>query len=150
MINSSEVNSVMVVARHLIYGGTERYTLNLVNSLAEKNISVVLVTGDGPLISHIDPRVKVYILPISRKPRLKQLNEIKILEIAKEHKPQLIHTQCRTSMISSQLARNSLNVPLVTHEHHMYNLEDYPFIIEELKGGSDHIVTIGPYTRKTL
>lgn len=150
MIRLSEIKSVMVVARHLIYGGTERYTLNLVNSLVNKGISVVLVTGDGPLVSRVDPRVKVYILPISRKFRLKQINERKILRIASEHNPQIIHTQCRTSMISSQLARSSLNIPLITHEHHMYNLQDYPFITDELREGADHIITIGPYTRKTL
>lgn len=140
----------MIVAKHLIYGGTERYTLNLVNSLTERGIKVALITGPGALTKHISPLVTVYILPISRKPRIKKFVEKKILEIALLHKPQLIHTQCRTSMVVSQFARKFLQIPLVTHEHHMYNQQDYPFIISELKNGSDKIITIGPYTRREL
>lgn len=150
MKNLPKINSVMVVARHLIYGGTERYTLNLVNSLAERGIKVVLVTGPGALVAHVSPLVKVYILPISRKSRIKELVEKKIVEIASLYKPQLIHTQCRTSMVVTQLARKLLQIPLITHEHHMYNQQDYPFIISELKNGSDKIITIGPYTRREL
>lgn len=144
------VKSVLIVLKHLIYGGTERYTLNLANSLADKNISVTLISGDGPLASHVSSKVNLYITPISRKPRIKEITERKILEIAKSCKPQIIHTQCRTSMVNSQLARNLLNIPLVTHEHHMYDSEDYPFIVRELKDGAEKIITIGPYTKRKL
>ncbi len=150
MKNFPKINSVMVVAKHLIYGGTERYTLNLVNSLTERGIKVVLVTGSGPLLEYISPQVKIYVLPISRKSRIKELVEKKIAEITLLHKPQLIHTQCRTSMMVSQLARQLLQIPLITHEHHMYNQQDYPFIVSELNDGSDKIITVGPYTRRAL
>lgn len=53
-------------------------------------------------------------------------------------------------MVNSQLARNLLNIPLVTHEHHMYDSEDYPFIVRELKDGAEKIITIGPYTKRKL
>ncbi|MDD2823413.1 MAG: glycosyltransferase family 4 protein [Candidatus Daviesbacteria bacterium] len=144
------VKTVMIIAKHLIYGGTEKYTLNLVNSLVDKGISVVLVTSGGPLTSHISSNAKVFITPISRKYRIKEITEKRILEIARIYKPQVIHTQCRTSLVCSQLARTTLSIPLVTHEHHMYNKEDYPFIVNELNDGADKIITIGPYTAKEL
>ncbi len=152
MINSKKttIKTVLVVSKHMIYGGAEKYTLNLVNSLVEKDISVVLVTGDGPLIKHVSPKVKIYILPISRNLRIRQYVEQKILNIAKLHKAEIIHADSRTSMVCSQLTRNSLNIPLISHEHHMYNQKDYPFIVSELKEGADKIITIGPYTRKML
>jgi glycosyltransferase involved in cell wall biosynthesis len=147
---SSRITTVMIVSKHLIFGGTEKYTLNLVNALVQKGISVVLVTGDGPLVQHISTKVTTYILPISRNFRVKQYVEKRILEIAQKHKPQLIHTDSRTSMICAQKTRFELNIPLISHEHHMYNKKDYPFIISELKEGADGIITIGPYTRRML
>ncbi len=150
MMNKIKVQSVMVVSKHLIYGGTEKYTLNLVNSLIEKGIAVTLVTGNGPLVQHISPKAVVYVLPVRRNMRVKQHVEKRILEIAEKHKPQVIHADSRTSMVCSQLARTTLNIPLVSHEHHMYMQKDYPFIISELKEGADQIITIGPYTRKML
>jgi glycosyltransferase involved in cell wall biosynthesis len=147
---SSRITTVMIVSKHLIFGGTEKYTLNLVNALVQKGISVVLVTGDGPLVQHVSPKVTTYILPISRNLRIKQHVEKRILEIAQLHKPQLIHTDSRVSMICAQKTRFEFNIPLITHEHHMYNKRDYPFIISELKEGADCIITIGPYTRRNL
>lgn len=147
---SHQVKTILIVSKHLIFGGTEKYTLNLVNALTEKGINVVLITGDGPLVKHVSSKVKMYILPISRNMRIKQFVEKKILEIAQIHKPELIHSDSRTSMVCAQLARTELNIPLITHEHHMYNKRDYPFIISELKEGADCIVTIGPYTKKML
>lgn len=144
------VNSVLIVLKHLIYGGTERYTLNLANSLAEKGISVTLISGDGPLASYVSPKVDLYIFPISRNPRMKEIAEKRIFEIAKACAPQIIHTQCRTSMVNSQLARSLLDIPLITHEHHMYDLDDYPFIVGELRNGAEKIITIGPYTAREL
>ncbi|HZJ18098.1 MAG TPA: glycosyltransferase family 4 protein [Patescibacteria group bacterium] len=144
------VKSVLIVLKHLIYGGTEKYTLNLVNSLIDKNISVTLISGDGPLASHVSSKVNLHIMPISRKPRIREITEKRILEIAKACNPQIIHTQCRTSMVNSQLARTSLNLPLVTHEHHMYDSQDYPFIVDELRDGAEKIIAIGPYTKRKL
>lgn len=144
------VKSVLIVLRHLIYGGTEKYTLNLANSLADKGISVTLISGDGPLAAHVSPNVDLHIMPISRKPRIKEITQRRILEIARACNPQIIHTQCRTSMVNSQLARTSLSLPLITHEHHMYDSQDYPFIVDELKNGAEKIITIGPYTAREL
>lgn len=144
------VKTVLVVLKHLIYGGTEKYTLNLVNSLADKGINVILVTGGGPLESYVSSKVKVFYTPISRKIRIKEISERRILEIARKFKPQIIHTQCRTSMVCSQLPRKLLNIPLVTHEHHMYDDVDYPYIVEELDNNADMIATIGPYTSRKL
>ncbi|KKQ93294.1 MAG: hypothetical protein A3C27_00990 [Candidatus Levybacteria bacterium RIFCSPHIGHO2_02_FULL_39_36] len=144
------VKSVLIVLKHLIYGGTEKYTLNLVNSLTDKGISVTLISGDGPLANHISPKVNLHIMPISRSPRIKEITERRILEIARVCSPQIIHTQCRTSMVNSQLARTSLNLPLITHEHHMYDSQDYPFIVAELRNGAEKIITIGPYTAREL
>ena len=53
-------------------------------------------------------------------------------------------------MVNSQLARTSLNLPLITHEHHMYDSQDYPFIVAELRNGAEKIITIGPYTAREL
>lgn len=144
------VNSVLVVLKHLVYGGAEKYTLNLVNSLADKGISVTLISGEGPLAAHVSPKVSLHMMPISRNPRIKTHTERRILAIAKDCNAQIIHTQCRTSMVNSQLARNSLYVPLVTHEHHMYDPRDYPFIVNELKNGAEKIITIGPYSAREL
>lgn len=144
------VKRVLIVIKHLIYGGTEKYTLNLVNSLAEKGVSVILVTGGGSLSRHISPKVKIFFTPISRKLRIRQISERRILEIAQFYKPQIIHAQCRTSLICSQLARKSLNIPVLTHEHHMYDDVDYPYIVDELKNSADMVATIGPYTSKKL
>lgn len=144
------IKSVMIVVKHLIYGGTERYALNLVNALADRGISVVLVTGGGPLAAGISTEVKVFTMPLSRKERIKQLTEKKIQEIAATFQPQIIHAQCRTSLVCVQLARNSLNIPVVTHEHHMYEKFDYPFIVNELRSYADQIITAGPYTAKEL
>ncbi len=144
------IKSVMVVVKHLIYGGTEKYTLNLVNALAGKGVSVILITGGGPLAEYISSKVKVFVMPISRKYRIKQITERKIQEIAAVYKPQVIHTQCRTSLVCVQLARNSMNIPVITNEHHMYEQVDYPFIVNELKDCADKIITAGPYTSKEL
>ncbi|MFA6453713.1 MAG: hypothetical protein WCV81_03180 [Microgenomates group bacterium] len=54
------VKSVMVIVKHLIYGGAEKYTLNLVNKLVNKGVSVILITGGGPLVLHMPPEVKVF------------------------------------------------------------------------------------------
>src|SRR5260221_1567384 len=148
--NYSMVTSVLIVLKHLIYGGTERYALNLANKLSEKGIQVTLISGDGPLAEYVSPKVNLFIMPISRKPRIKYSIERKILELAKACKPQIIHAQCRTSMVCSQLARVTLNIPLVTHEHHMYDNIDYPFIVGELRDGAEKIITIGPYTKRKL
>ncbi len=145
------VKTVLVVLKHLIFGGTEKYTLNLVNSLADKGINVILVTGGGPLKSYISSGIKVFYTPINRKVRIKEISEWKILDIARKYKPQIIHTQCRTAMICSQLPRKLLNIPLITHEHHMYDdVVDYPYIVGELDTNADKIATIGPYTSKKL
>ncbi|MBI2040429.1 glycosyltransferase family 4 protein [Candidatus Microgenomates bacterium] len=144
------IKSVMVIVKHLIYGGAEKYTLNLVNALATKGVSVILVTGGGPLTKYISSKVRVFVMPISRKYRTKKVTEKKIQEIATEYKPQLIHTQCRTALMCVQLARNSLNIPVITSEHHMYEQQDYPFIVNELKDCADKIITAGPYTSKEL
>ena len=50
------VKTVMIVVKHLIYGGTEKYTLNLVNALADKGMSVVLVTSGGPFTPYVHLR----------------------------------------------------------------------------------------------
>jgi len=144
------VTSVMIVVKHLIYGGTEKYTLNLVNALANRKISVILVTSGGPLTEYISPEVKVFIMPISRKLRIKQITEKNILKLARIYKPQIIHTQCRTSLICVQNTRNFLNIPVISNEHHIYDQSDYPFIIDEIKNGADKIITTGPYAAKEL
>lgn len=146
----TEIKTVMVVSKHLIYGGMERYTLNLVNALAERGIEVILITGDGPLAQEISTKVKVFFTPISRKNRWKQVSERKILNLAKKYKPQFIHAQCRTSMVCSQLARNTLDLPVIDHEHHIYEQYEYPFVMKELTEFADKIITIGPYTTKEL
>jgi len=144
------ITSVLIVHQHLIYGGAEKYTLNLVNSLVDKGIKVALVTGEGPLAEYLSPKVNHYIVPISRSPHVKKQTEISIYKIAKAHQVQIIHTQCRTSMLNSQLARTKLQIPLITHEHHMYNPEEYTQAVEELQEGADKIITIGPYTAQAL
>lgn len=144
------VKSVMFVVKHLIYGGTEKYTLNLVNALADKGISVILITSGGPFTTRISSKVKVFIMPISRKYKIRQITEKKIQKIAADYQPQIIHTQCRTSLVCVQLARNSLNIPVVTSEHHMYKPLDYPFIVNELRNCADKIIAAGPYTSKEL
>lgn len=144
------IKSVLVVSKHLIYGGTEKHILNLVNALAERGVSVALVTGGGPLVSYISPKVNVFFAPISRKERLKRIAEREILRTAATFKPQVIHSDCRTSLVCSQLARDCLGIPVITHEHHMYDDVDYPYIVEELKSCADKIVTIGPYTSRKL
>jgi glycosyltransferase involved in cell wall biosynthesis len=150
MRSKHKIKSVMIVLKHFIFGGTEKNTLNLVNNLVNRGVEVTLVTGPGPLVAYVSPKVNVFIAPISQKPRLRQISEKIILEAAKTFRPQIIHTQCRTSMLCSQSARISLNIPLITHEHHMYDDTDYPLIVNELDTNADKIVTIGPYTSKKL
>lgn len=144
------IKSVMIIVRHLIYGGTERYTLNLVNSLIERGISVILVTSGGPLTSYIAPNAKIFLTPVKRQLKIREITQQRILSIAAKYRPQIIHTQCRTSLVCSQLARAVLNIPVVTHEHHMYEQRHYPFIINELDTFADKIVTVGPYTSRKL
>lgn len=144
------IKSVMIVVKHLIYGGTEKYTLNLVNALADKGISVILITSGGPLTTKISSKVRVFIMPISRKNRIRQITEVNILKIARTFRPQIIHTQCRTSLVCAQLARNCLNIPVISNEHHIYEQPDYPFIIDEIKNGADKVITTGPYAAKEL
>ncbi|MBI2596078.1 glycosyltransferase [Candidatus Daviesbacteria bacterium] len=85
------VKTVMIVAKKLIYGGTEKYTLNLANFLAKKGINVIVITSGGPLVEHFSEKVKVFIIPALIIPRFKEIVERKILHIAKEYKPQIMH-----------------------------------------------------------
>lgn len=150
-MENNTVKSVLIVLKHLDYGGMERYTLNLANALVDKGISVTVISGDGPLSNRFSPKVNLFILPISRNPRIKQITEKRILEIASICKPQIIHTQCRMALVCSQLARKTLNIPVVTHEHRMYADSDaYPYIVNELRECADKIIAIGPYTAREL
>lgn len=144
------ITSILIVHQHLIFGGAEKYTLNLANSLADKNITVTLITGDGPLSKYVSKKVNHYIMPISRLPAVRARAENVIYKIAKKHKVQIIHTQCRASMLNSQRARTKLNIPLISHEHHMYFPHEYAQAVEELQNGADKITTSGPYTTKSL
>lgn len=147
---TTKIRSVIVVAEHLIYGGTEKYTLNLIHALAAKGVSVVLVTGGGPLLKHVQPGIEVYRMPIGREYAVRRKAERKIRDLAIEKKADVIHAQCRKALVCSAYAGKTLGIPIVSHEHHIYEPEGYPSALRDLSLYADKVVTIGPYTRKEL
>lgn len=147
----TKIRSVLVVAHAPNYGGTEKYTFNLVNEFVRRGISVVLVTSDGPFVRHMPPEATVYVMPIDRNPLIRWCAESKIKNIALEHEVDIIHAQCRNSLSCCASVGKSLGIPVISHEHHsMYTPEDYPRVIEDLNTNADMILTIAPHIRETL
>lgn len=144
------IKSVMIVLKHLNFGGTERYAINLANSLVKKGIDVTIVAGDGPYRPYISSKINLYVVSIGRRNGQKQLAEKTILKVAEKHKPQIIHAQCRNALVCSQLARRVLNIPVVSHEHLAYKDNEYEFVVDELTKGADYVFTIAPYIAKKL
>ncbi|MDP3948256.1 MAG: glycosyltransferase family 4 protein [bacterium] len=144
------INSVLIVLKQLNFGGSERYAINLANVLVDKNISVILVAGQGPYAPHISPKIKLFFAPISRSGRNNQISEKIIFDIARKYKPQVIHTQCRNSLLCCQLARKILKIPVISHEHLAYKDNEYAFVVNELDTNCDNVITIAPYLAKKL
>ncbi|MDD5147150.1 MAG: glycosyltransferase family 4 protein [Candidatus Daviesbacteria bacterium] len=144
------IKSVLIVLKQLNFGGSERYAINLANALINNNISVILVAGQGPYASHISPKIKLFFAPISRSRQNKQIAEKIIFDIAKKYKPQLIHAQCRNSLLCCQLARRVFQIPVISHEHLAYKASEYAFVVNELNSNCDIVITIAPYLAKRL
>lgn len=136
--------------KHFNFGGTERYSVNLANELVKMGIIVAMVGAPGPYAKYISPKVKVFYAPVSRKGRGKYISERIILKVAAKFKSQLIHAQCRNSLQSSQMARFSLGIPVVCHEHLTYRDQEYSFVANELDQCADSVITVGPYTKRNL
>lgn len=144
------VKSVLIVLKHLNFGGSERYAISLANALANKNILVMLVAGQGPYAPHISPKIKLFFAPISRSGRGNQISEKIIFDIARKYKPQVIHTQCRNSLLCCQVTRKTLRIPVISHEHLAYKDNEYAFVVNELNSNCDNVITITPYIAKKL
>lgn len=144
------INSVLIVLKQLNFGGSERYAINLANALVDKNISVILVAGQGPYVPYISPKIKLFFAPISRDGQNKYLAEKIIFDIVKKNKPQLIHAQCRNSLLCCQLARRVFKIPIISHEHLAYKPSEYAFVVNELNSNCDMVITIAPYLAQRL
>lgn len=144
------IKSVLIALKQLNFGGSERYAINLANALVDKNISVILVAGQGPYAPHISPKIKLFFAPISRSGQNKHTAEKIIFDIVRKFKPQLIHTQCRNSLLCCQLARRIFKIPVVSHEHLAYKASEYAFVVNELNSNCDMVITIAPYLAKRL
>ena len=144
------VNTILIVLKHFNFGGTERYAINLANTLTKKGFLVIIVGGKGPMDSYINSNIKVIHAPIGRRMPNKKISEEIILSVAKKFKPQVIHAQCRNSLICSQLARRKLGIPVVVHEHLSYQKDEYSFVAKELKENSDKIITVTNYVAEEI
>lgn len=144
------IKSVLIVLKQLNFGGSERYAINLANALVDKNISVILVAGQGPYAPHISPKIKLFFAPISRSGQNKHTAEKIIFDTVRKFKPQLIHAQCRNSLLCCQLARKAFKIPIVSHEHLAYKINEYAFVVNELDSNCDMVITIAPYLAKRL
>lgn len=144
------VKSVLIVLKQLNFGGSERYAINLANALVDKNISVVLIAEKGPYASHISPKIKLFSAPIARSGHDKQASERIIFDIVRRYKPQLIHAQCRNSLLCCQLARKIFKIPVISHEHLAYKTGEYAFVVNELNSNCDMVITIAPYLASRL
>jgi glycosyltransferase involved in cell wall biosynthesis len=144
------LNSVLLVLKHLNLAGTERYTINLAEQLVKKGVKVYLVAGDGPYAEHISKKIHLVLAPISRKGKDRIVSERIIYNLAKQYRPQLIHAQCRNSLICTQMTRRILNIPTITHEHLAYNENEYEFVAGEINRYSDKVITVGFNTAKKL
>lgn len=142
--------TILIVLKHLIYGGTEKYVLNLANTLAEQGMQVIIVSGSGALATYISPKVHLFILPMSREKKIAQSTQKKILKIAQKYQPRIIHVHCRTALLNAQLARTMLNIPVLMHVHRTYQRHEYPEFVEEIRNSADAVVAIGPYTTRKL
>ncbi|MCL5675538.1 MAG: glycosyltransferase family 4 protein [Patescibacteria group bacterium] len=139
-----QIQSVLLVMKHFMLAGTERYTVNLARSLADLGIEVTILAGPGPYLPHIPFNIKTVAVPIDGSNRqIKNKASDVILQTALKVKPQLIHTQCRNSLICSQKARNELNLPIVSSEHLTYNKKDFSFVAGQLEKFADKVITIG-------
>lgn len=140
----------MIVVKNLNFGGTERYAINLAGALIKKDISVFLVAGMGPYALHLPKEIKIFFAPILRSGRNNQISTKIIYRLAKKYKPQIIHAQCRNSLLCCQLARKTLNIPVISHEHLSYKNSEYAFVSDELNHNCDKIITITPRIKKKL
>jgi glycosyltransferase involved in cell wall biosynthesis len=134
-----------------MFAGTERYTINLANALVEKGVQVTLVSSGGPYEPYISKKIKLYFAPIdARNDQNREVAENIILQVAQICKPQLIHSQCRNSLICSQRARNTLKIPALSVEHLAYKENEFPFVSSELIKYADKVITITPNIAKNL
>lgn len=144
------IKSVMIVLKHLNFGGSERYAITLANALADKNILVLLIAGQGPYAPYISSKIKLFFAPIARSGKENQISEKIIFDIARKYNPQIIHTQCRNSLLCCQEARRILKIPVISHEHLAYKDNEYAFVVNELNSNCDNVITIIPYIAKKL
>lgn len=132
------LNSVLIVMDQLPLAGKERCTINLADKLAGDGIRITLVTGNGPYIKFLPKTIKAYFAPIGSNPN-KVIAEKIILKAALTNRSQIIHAQCRYSLILSQLTRKSLGIPAIFTEHSEY---EFPANSLELNTYADTIITV--------
>lgn len=144
------VKSVLIVLKHLNFGGTERYAVSLAEALTRINVSVIIVTGQGPLALHISSKIKIFFAPISRSGKSNQISQKIIYDISRKYKPDIIHTQCRNSLLCCKLTRTILKIPIISHEHLAYKDIEYAFVANELNLNCDKVITISNNVAKKL
>lgn len=144
------IRSVMIVLKHFNFGGTERYAVSLAEALTRLNISVIIVAGQGPYAAHVNSKIKVFFAPISRSGKNNKISQKIIYDIAGKYKPQIIHAQCRNSLLCCQLARKVFKIPTVSHEHLAYKDLEYVFVANELNLNCDRVITISHHVANKL
>lgn len=146
-----KISSVLIVLKHFQFGGTERYAINLAHALSKKGVSVFIAAEEGPYAQYISPKINVFYVPGEGTEKERNISEKIIAGIVAKYKPQIIHAQCRNSLLRCQLARRKFQIPIIGHEHiRVYKDNDYPFVTIQLRRYTDKVITILPNIAKKL
>jgi len=118
---------ILQVVPSLISGGVERGTIDISQALRSNNFESIVASNGGPLVKQITDHGGIHIqIDLKSKNPINIFNNIvKLQNIIKEYKIDLLHARSRAPAWSAYYAARRSDIPFVTTFHGTYNFNNF-------------------------
>ncbi len=123
--------NILQILPKLEYGGVERGTIDVARFLAENKHKSIVVSGGGPLTSHLDRSgIRHYTLPVYKKSPLTVIRMVReLVKIIKDERIDIVHARSRVPAIAAFFASRITNVKFITSAHGYYSKNIFSYVM---------------------
>ena len=142
--------SVLFVVNQLIYGGAERYTVNVANEVVKRGGRAVVISRGGPMLQLLSKKVRHYYAPVRKTDILNRIRTIlTILYVSRKEKSQIVHTQSTSGALAAKIAGIFTKVPVIKTAHG-YPDGRFPSVARALNLTTDKVIMISDWLSRRL
>lgn len=147
------LNKKLIIAQiipSLESGGVERGAIDLAIYLKKNDHQPIIITSGGRMINQLkENNIKYIILNVKSKNPINIItNIIKLKQIIKHHKIDILHIRSRAPMISAYYASKIQKVKLVSTVHGTYSINFLKKIYNSYMLKADYVIMVSSFIKK--